>query len=110
MKNKNLYEELLGRCLAAGYEGVLVGVCDIEALDKDGRGFCRQRPHGEGPTVTRRDVGSDAPAIQAILNDLGIPWSTASCHWVGLDMRKLTPEQLKSLGGGRTWACERKGP
>lgn len=106
-------EELRRRCFEAGYGGVLLGLCDVEGVDKNYVGFCRQKPHGVGPRIPyQRSRGSNSPSILGILDDLGIPFASASCHWAGFDRGRMTEDQREVLNRHArfNWVCERKGP
>lgn len=94
-------ERLREKCIAAGYGDVLIGQCDVEGLDANKIGFCRQKPHGDGPEIR------DTPAIWVILDEIGVPRASASCHWVGLDRQRMTQAQRDAVQGRPYWVCER---
>lgn len=93
-------ERLRARCIELGYGDVLIGQCDVEGVDANGESFCRE-PHREGPEM----FGN--PAIREILDEIGVPHTSASCHWVGLDRQRMSPEQRAAVEGRRYWVCER---
>jgi hypothetical protein len=105
-------EELCRRCKEIGYGNVLFGHCDVEGVDKNGVGFCRQTPHGKGPLVKYRNKqGTNSPAILCIMNDLGVPYISSACHWAGLDLNRFTLAQKVALERVAVcnWVCEREG-
>jgi hypothetical protein len=93
--------ELRKRCLEVGYGDVLIGQCDVEGVDKNCIGFCRQNPHGIGPMI-KGDI-----AIWVILKEMGISAVSSSCHWVGLDRSKMTEEQKEAVKHLPYWVAER---
>jgi hypothetical protein len=94
-------EELRRRGLEAGYGDVLVGQCDVEGTDATGHCFCG-KPHREGPYLRGK------PAIWALLEDMGLPMASGSCHWACFDRGRLTTEQKAALAGRRYWVRERE--
>lgn len=100
-------EEARARGIAAGYGDVLFGKCDVEGVMANGDSLCKA-PHERGPHRPYHPRhGSDVPEIRAILADLGIPTSSASCHWIGLDRQAMTAEQKAAVEHKRNWVNER---
>ncbi len=99
-------DELRTRGVAAGYGDVLIGACDVEGTDENGDSLCRDN-HVRGNKLYRGGYERGTPEIYAILNELGVPWCSASCHWVGLDRQKMTKEQLVDVDWRCSWVHER---
>lgn len=100
-------DEVRARAIAAGYGDVLFGQCDVEGVRANGDSYCKA-PHDEGPRrAYSRAHGTNCPEIWSILADVGVPTSSASCHWIGLDRDKMTPEQKAAVSGQRFWVYER---
>lgn len=95
--------ELRRRCLEAGYGNVFIGQCDVEGVDKNGKSFCTQKPHGKGPMI------DDKPAIWVILKELGLPMASGSCHWASFFTNEMTKEQKKVVTNLPYWVRERAG-
>jgi hypothetical protein len=102
MSERDWPAEARARGIAAGYGDVLIGVCDVEGTYANGHSLCKNdHAAGDGPRI-----GSE-PAIYVILRQLGVPTCSASCHWVGIDTEKMTPEQRAAVRGRRNWVNER---
>jgi hypothetical protein len=98
------------RALLAGYGDILIGQCDVEGTDVEGESLCLNDHVGaKDPRLTRPWFRgqSEVPEVRALLAELGIPCCSSSCHWVCLDRREMTPEQLAPLKCRRYWVRER---
>ena len=82
-----LSDELRRRCREAGYGDIIVGACDVMALNKDGLSYC-EAGHKENPSIGGR------PALWVIVEDL-IGMSSGSCHWCGFKRREEMSEGIK---------------
>lgn len=101
-RDKAWPEILRERAIADGYGNVLFGLGDVEGTDEKGDSLCLGN-HERGNRLYR----DRAPIIYGLLTELGVPWLSASCHWVGLDRQKMTEEQKKAIEHCRPWVNER---
>ena len=90
------------RALVAGYGNVLFGRGDVEGTDEKDDSLCLDN-HVRGNKLYR----NGRPILYTLLDELGIPWCSASCHWVSLDRGKMTDEQKQAIAHCCSWVCER---
>ncbi len=95
-----LSNELRHRCREAGYGDIIVGSCDILALNKDGLSYC-EAGHKEHPTIDGK------PALWVIVENL-IGMSSGSCHWCAFKRQEEMSDMMRYAleGAPFHWATE----